>query len=330
VVSDDKSILEVDKTENYFLLNNYDNPYNVDFVTTQPLNILSENMTISDWNILLRCLKGVDFSEFDGIIITHGTDTMAFTASMFGMILGGIKIPVIFIGSNFNLYDERADGHQNFADAVDFIKDTKLGGTFVITKSKVYLSTKITQSRHLTNSYGTPNDEVFGNMKTGIFEKTSDTSYPNVDDFEKIYLQTPLIDSLEQISDCVFIIRPYIGLSYENFAISNKTKAILHETYHSATACAEPTESANSIVEFYNKNKKNIDLYLAPFYDDVDMYSSTDFMLKAGIKTICNMSLESAYAKLLLAYSSYSGEQTFCVENVDEFLTLTLFFENMA
>lgn len=350
---DEKSVLSVESSvgHDYFLINNYFNPYNAKIDTIQPLNLLSENMTISDWNVLLLCLKDVDFSKYDGVIITHGTDTMAFTASIFGMILAGVKIPVIFIGSNFNLQDERADGHQNFADAVSFIKNAKLGGTFVIAKSQVYLSTRITQSRHFTDSYGTPTDEIFGIMKNDKFEIANDhlensnaNFNPNVNDFEKIYSQTPLLDALEQISDCVFLIRPYVGLNYENFTISDKTKAILHETYHSCTACAEPSEPSNSVIEFYNKYKNDINLYIAPFYgtsnDNANntkdiknkfaIYSSTDRMLKAGIKTIDNMSLESAYAKLLLAYSLYYDKQTDKIDSVDKFLTKVLFFESIA
>ena len=331
---DKEGMLAVQKAEEpkgYFLISSYDNPYKVEFDTIEPLNILSENMTVSDWNILLKSFKKIDFSTYDGIIITHGTDTMAYTASIFGMLFSGIRIPVIFVGSNYELSDKRADGHQNFADAVSFIKNSKLGGTFVIFKSKVYLSTRINQSKHFTHKYRSPDETAFGVMKAGEFELSCNAQNPGINDFDEICSGAPIIDSIESISGCVLLIRPYVGLNYECLAISEEIKAVLHETYHSSTACVETEEPAYSIMKFFERHKGIIKLYLAPFYgkilkgDNAVKYSSTAGMLNAGIKAVCDMSLESAYAKLLLAYSLYSDEN-----QIEAFLNKPLFFEQIS
>lgn len=85
------------------------------------------------------------------------------------------------------------------------------------------------------------------------------------------------------------------------------------------------------VLEFHKKHKDSIKLYLTPFYSKIIedntalKYSSTASMMNAGIKTICDMSLESAYAKLLIAYSLFDDEN-----QIDEFLNETLFFEKIC
>jgi len=333
-------VLEVLKSgfEEYFLIGNYDNIYDAEFHTTEPLNKLSENMTIADWNVLLKSLKKVNFSEYDGIVIAHGTDTMAFTAAMFGMLLSGIHIPVIFIGSNYALTDDRADGHQNFADAVSFIKNVRLGGTFVIIKSKVYISTRINQSRHFFNEFTSPNGEIFGTVTNGKFEFSSPSTTAGenaglkqaVKEFEQIYERTPIIEHIETILESVFLVKPYVGLNYECLSFPKEIKAVLHETYHSATICEKTENMKFSLMEFYKRHKNAVSIYIAPFYSEIAedtgalKYSSTFNIINAGVKTINDMSLESSYAKLLLAYSLYSDEK-----QIDNFLNEPLFFEKI-
>jgi len=330
---DREGVLAVPKPEDpkeYYVISGYDNPYKVEFDTIEPMNTLSGNMTVASWNVLLQSLKKVNFSAYDGMIVTHGTDTMAFTASLFGMLLSGIGIPAVFVGSNYELSDERADGRQNFADAVRFIKNGKFPGTFVIFQSKVYLSTRINQSRHFMNAYGSPDGTFFGLMKNNEFERSCHAQNPAVEDFKAIRSRKPIIGSIESISACVFLIRPYVGLNYEYLSISKEIKAVLHETYHSATACAETEEPAYSVMEFYERHKDSVSLYLAPFYsrilreDNAIKYSSTGVMMKTGIKAVCDMSLESAYAKLLLAYSLYDDEK-----QIGDFLDESVFFEKL-
>ena len=69
-----------DKSVNKLLINNFYTQTglsDVEFTISQPINTLSENMTVSDWNVILDELRETDFSEYSGIIIAHGTDTLA-------------------------------------------------------------------------------------------------------------------------------------------------------------------------------------------------------------------------------------------------------------
>ena len=54
-----------------------DVPNSVTFKTIQPLQILSENLVPSHWHTIISAIEAEDLRNFDGIILTHGTDTLA-------------------------------------------------------------------------------------------------------------------------------------------------------------------------------------------------------------------------------------------------------------
>lgn len=76
----------------------------------------SANMQPSDWLRLAREVHA-QLPRYDGIVVVHGTDTMAYTASALAMILGPLPKPVVLTGSQRPLSDVRTDARQNLIDA---------------------------------------------------------------------------------------------------------------------------------------------------------------------------------------------------------------------
>ena len=76
----------------------------------------SANMQPADWVTLAREVHA-QLPSYDGIVIVHGTDTMAYTASALAMILGPLPKPVVLTGSQKPLVDVRTDARQNLIDA---------------------------------------------------------------------------------------------------------------------------------------------------------------------------------------------------------------------
>ena len=76
----------------------------------------SANMQPADWLTLAREVHA-QIPRYDGIVIVHGTDTMAYTASALAMILGPLPKPVVLTGSQKPLVDVRTDARQNLIDA---------------------------------------------------------------------------------------------------------------------------------------------------------------------------------------------------------------------
>lgn len=295
------------------LIENYKdkNPDNdIDFSVSQPLNILSENMTVEDWNLILAELRNTNFSLYDGIIIAHGTDTLGFTASMLSLMLSGIDIPVVLVSSNYVLSDKRANGNDNFCNAVQFIKNTDYVGVYTVYRdnegvSRVYLGSRLKQCAFLTNEYSSTTDIDLGIMQNGKF--VPEVSDINPEPWETKIRRKPLLYSVETLKPSVMMINPYTGIDYNNFALTDKIKVVLHSLYHGGTA---PTSSHNgvcsSVIEFAEKCRKNgIDFYIAPLESAItDNYGTTVEMKKKNIGILYDMSIETAYAKLIIAYST--------------------------
>ena len=77
----------------------------------QPL-LDSSNMTVSHWNSIAADIAN-EYANFDGFVIFHGTDTMAYTASALSFMLENLGKPVILTGSQIPLSEPRNDAVEN-------------------------------------------------------------------------------------------------------------------------------------------------------------------------------------------------------------------------
>ena len=82
-----------------------------DFTETVPL-LDSSNMNVSDWNRIGGIIADA-YDRYDGFVVLHGTDTMAYTASALSFMLRGLCKPVILTGSQIPLCEVRSDGRDN-------------------------------------------------------------------------------------------------------------------------------------------------------------------------------------------------------------------------
>ena len=86
-------------------------------ITVQDVMCLdSSNMTPEEWQLIARHVFE-NRAGFDGIVISHGTDTMAYSASAVTFMLPDIDLPVVFTGSQLPLADMLSDGPDNLRTA---------------------------------------------------------------------------------------------------------------------------------------------------------------------------------------------------------------------
>ena len=86
-------------------------------ITVQDLMCLdSSNIRPEEWQRIAQAIFEVR-AGFDGIVVSHGTDTMAYTASAVTFMLPGIDLPVVFTGSQLPLADMLSDGPDNLRTA---------------------------------------------------------------------------------------------------------------------------------------------------------------------------------------------------------------------
>ncbi|MDQ4072680.1 MAG: Glu-tRNA(Gln) amidotransferase subunit GatD [Thermoproteota archaeon] len=95
-------------------------------------NEYSENLDQTHWTLLSeKVFHAIENENYDGIIISHGTDTMHYTSSALSFALQNLPIPVVFIGSQRSSDRPSSDAFTNLLGAIKFITRTKYPGIFV-------------------------------------------------------------------------------------------------------------------------------------------------------------------------------------------------------
>ncbi|MBQ7340711.1 MAG: asparaginase [Oscillospiraceae bacterium] len=105
----------------------------------------SSNIRPEEWQSIARRIFE-NRNVFDGIVVSHGTDTMAYTASAVTFMLPGINLPVVFTGSQLPLKDPLSDGPDNLRTAFAMAA-SGIAGVFVAFDRKVMLGCRAVKVR---------------------------------------------------------------------------------------------------------------------------------------------------------------------------------------
>ena len=99
--------------------------YNIKTIVLNPI-IDSSNMNPSFWIKIARTIEK-NYNDFDGFVILHGTDTMAYTASALSFMFENLDKPIILTGSQLPIGTLRTDGKENLITAVEIAAAQKNG-----------------------------------------------------------------------------------------------------------------------------------------------------------------------------------------------------------
>jgi L-asparaginase/Glu-tRNA(Gln) amidotransferase subunit D len=284
----------------------YESHRQIHFDTIQPLQILSENLAPTAWKTLIAAIEAAQPDQYDGIIITHGTDTLAYTACALSFYFNAAKIPMLLVSSDYPLDHPKANGLDNFICAVEFILQKNQPGVFVPYRNQQQ-ATQLHQGTRLACSLQLSGD--FFSVQGKSYLQFANRQFSLVNPpAQQMPTQNTLLKA--DFSERLLMVKPYPGLDYSRFNLDG-VDAVLHDLYHSGTACASAQWGENySLLEFIRRcEKQGVTVYLAPAIKSADAYQSTQALIEQGAKIIWNMSIEAAYVKLLLAYGNFDDQQ---------------------
>jgi L-asparaginase/Glu-tRNA(Gln) amidotransferase subunit D len=287
----------------------YHEPDAVRFNTLQPIQILSENLAPAVWQIIIEAIESAQPDNYDGIIVTHGTDTLAYSAAALGFYFHALARPLLLVSSDYPLDNPKANGLANFICAVEFIRQHIATGVFVPYRNagqtmQIHSGTHLTCSLQLSGNFYSVQNKSFMQFDGQQFSCSNDTEpATKIATGENIPLKP-------QFSNRILMIKPYPGLDYSHFNL-DEVDAVLHDLYHSGTACSSEQWGKNlSLIEFLKRCKQQqIPVYLAPAIKSENTYQSTAELIGQGAEMIWNMSIEAAYVKLVLAYGNFYDQQ---------------------
>ena len=105
----------------------------------------SSNITPEEWQLIARAIFE-NRLDYDGVVVSHGTDTMAYTASAVTFLLPDIDRPVVFTGSQLPLTDMLSDGPANLRTAFAMAASGR-SGVFLAFDRKVMLGCRAVKVR---------------------------------------------------------------------------------------------------------------------------------------------------------------------------------------
>ena len=112
-----------------------------DVATMQILNIDSSNIQPEDWLLISRTIRE-NYGLFDGFVITHGTDTMAYTASALSYLIQNPAKPIVLTGSQKPIHAGDSDARHNIIDAFWFCARSNSSGVYLCFDGKALLGTR--------------------------------------------------------------------------------------------------------------------------------------------------------------------------------------------
>ena len=283
-----------DRKANYTLLENYKG--DAEFETVNLLSMLSENLTATEIEQIVSAVFENQNKGYDGIIITHGTDTLQYTAAALALCLPKPKLPIVLVSANYPLEFNESNGNANFEAAVEFIKAKCQNGVFVSYKNTlsdwadIHYGTRL--YTHLENT-----DEIysFGNNPFAFYKDGVITVNDNYKPSATATQNTPyrfIVDPKILVIDS----RPGGNFNYD----LADTKAVLIKPYHSGTVntldgglkrlCKQATEL-------------NVPVYilgsgLRTTYESTRVFSDYNLKVLPATTFVC------AYMKLWIAISN--------------------------
>lgn len=272
--------------------------YKIDTFTFDPL-IDSSDVEPSLW-VSLAGLIEEKYDVYDGFVILHGTDTMAYSASALSFMIEGLTKPVIFTGSQLPIGMPRTDGKENLISSVEIAAAKDENGHAIVPEVCICFD-NILMRGNRTSKINSDNFRAFRSENCpplaeagiNIRYNRSEIIYPQ--DWEK----RPVFH--KELDTRVSILKLHPGITPQvvrSILCSNGPRAIIIETYGAGNA---PSKEwfLNLVKEAASMGKilLNITQCIAGSVN-MDIYATGKCLKDAGVANGYDSTTESALAKL--------------------------------
>lgn len=277
----------------------------IDFLVEEPYCILSENLQADNLLRLAACVESMlEQDTVEGIVITHGTDTLQYTAAFLGYVFGGAKIPVVLVSSNYVLDDSRANGFTNFNYALEFIKGGFGEGVFVSYCNEggfptLHRAVRLQLPVPYSDAVSSVGDSWCGRFRDGFYEQNPD--YYEQENMKSVleFMEEGQQFALTECAVGILRVRPYVGMTYPE--PSPDIKAVLHESFHSGTIGI-----SKDLENFARQtNALGIPIYLIGLSEKEKHYETVKIYESLGIRILPESAVIAQYCKLWMTLSNH-------------------------
>ena len=195
----------------------------------------SSNISPKDW-VTMATIIGENYENYNGFVILHGTDTMAFSASALSFMLENLHKPVVFTGAQLPIGTHRTDGRENLLTAIE-IASAEQNREPVVPEVCIYFEKKLYRGNRCTKNSA----EYFSAFKSYNYQPLAEIGVHIRFNFAAINY-VPLTRPFRfhtELDDRIAILKLFPGIRQENVMsiIGLKgMKALIVETFGAGNA----------------------------------------------------------------------------------------------
>jgi L-asparaginase len=269
----------------------------------------SSEMQPARWTQLAQLIHDC-YHSYDGFVVLHGSDTMAFTASALSFQLQGIRKPIVFTGSQLPIGTIRTDGKENLITAIEIAAQRQQDGSAVVQEVAVYFEYSLYR--------GNRSSKISANQ----FEAFDSPNYPElaVAGVDINYNHSQLyrtsrkdVAFFPELNERVALLKIHPGFpvhAYAGLFDRTHTDAVVLETFGSGNAPSDKTfqhllltymEAGGIVLNTTQCSSGAV---------EQGKYATSSFFQQSGVISGNDLTTEAALAKLmhLLAHHSDTKE----------------------
>jgi L-asparaginase len=260
------------------------------------------------------------YADFDGFVIIHGTDTLAYTASALAFQLAGLSKPVILTGSQIPLCEARSDASTNLINAFLMASEPSLGEVAIVFGRQVLRGCRATKvSCEALDGFSSPNFPPLGEL--GTHPKLEKSLW-----LRSTSLPLHLARRVTPATVGVFGFYPGVTADMLRRVLQPPMKGLVLRTYGSGSAPDRDVAVLKALTEATQRGVVVVAVSQCVHGAvDLDAYEANSVLAKAGVVSGLDMTTEAVLCKLdyLLSTGHTPSETRLLVaENVVGELTL--------
>lgn len=265
----------------------------------------SSNMTVDDWNTIGSVINE-HYEQYDGFVILHGTDTMAYTASALSFMLENLAKPVIITGAQIPICEIRSDGKDNLIAALLIAASRKIHEVCIYFRGELLRGNRaVKYSADGFMAFKTPNYPLLA--EAGITITFNDAVLLPMAEGEFHFQELKKIP--------IGVIKVFPGIQFELFSniMTESLKGVVIETFGAGNI----PSSARALLPIIEKAFRNGTVVTVCTQCPqgtvlLGTYETSNALKQAGAVSGRDMTTEAAVAKLYYLFSKNYDTETVC------------------